>query len=115
VVLAPGQEALFRYACDGRWIALAVRDPFGSLDPRRLYERLARCLEHGSGQIVEQGGGAGMGLYVMLTHTSQLVVNLAPGRATEVIGLIDISGPYRAFATRPKSFHLFCGDLLAGG
>ena len=115
LVLPPGQEALFRYACDGRWLALSVRDSFGSLERDVLFANLGRCLLHGQDQISDKPGGAGMGLFVVLSSVNSFVVSLAPGRATEMIGLLDVTGSYKTFAARPKSFHLFFGEMRPGG
>lgn len=93
---------------DGRTIGCAVSDPFGSLGPRTVVEYLGRCFRRGEDQISERSGGAGLGLFTVYEGCSQLVVNLAPGRRTEMIGLIDIRGRFRDFASRPKSFNVFC-------
>ena len=39
-----------------------------------------------------------------------MVINLKPGRATEILGLIDVRGTYKDFATRGKSFNVFVDD-----
>ncbi len=111
VILEPGQEALFRYACDGATLALSVRDPFGSLDLRVLRQNLARCLTGGAQQISTKQGGAGMGFFYIYSAVHHFVVNLAPGRATEVIGLFDVRRSYRDMASRPKSFNVFHGGM----
>lgn len=111
VVLEPGQEALFRYACDGATLALSVRDPFGSLQLPVLQQNLARCLRGGAAQISDKQGGAGMGFFYIYSAVHHFVVNLAPGRATEVIGLLDVRRSYRDLAARGKSLNVFHGGM----
>lgn len=115
VVLGAGQEAIFRYACDGRLLALSMRDPFGSLERDVVFAHLARGLQRGSDQISAKAGGAGLGFYYIFSSVSHFVINLAPGRATEMIGLLDVSGPFKAFAARPRSINFFFGEMRWGG
>jgi len=114
VALPLGQEAVFRYACDGRTLALSVRDPFGSLDLGSLYGNLARAAAGGGRQISQKQGGAGLGFFYILSAVHHFVVNLAPGRSTEMIGLLDVSGSFRDLAQRPKSLNVFLGGGRGG-
>jgi hypothetical protein len=98
-------EVTLRFS-DGR-LGIGVCDPFGTLTPARLLGHLARCFRKSKEQIEQKAGGAGLGLYQVLESLSHLVVNLSPGRRTEMIGLIDIRQPYRRFVGRGKSFNVF--------
>lgn len=115
IALGAGEECIFRYACDGRLLALSIRDPFGSLEQSVVLRHLARCLQRGADQISSKAGGAGMGLFYVFSSVNHFVVNLAPGRATETIGLLDVSGSYRTLAARPKSLCFFCGEMGEDG
>lgn len=107
VVLEPHEQVEVRFCCDGRRFGLSTSDPFGSLVPDILQEYLARAMRNGEDQISETPGGAGLGFYQILGSLSHFVVNIDPGRRTEVIGLIDVSGSYRTFASGGKSFNIF--------
>ena len=91
--------------CDGRRIGISTSDPFGSLEPEVVVASLRRCFE----RPVPRGetGGAGLGLYLLFGALSHVVFNVARGRRTEVIGLIDITRGLRHLKTSPKSFNLF--------
>jgi hypothetical protein len=108
VALEPGEEVEVRFCCDRLRLGISVRDPFGSLTQERLLDNLARCFRRA--EVEQKEGGAGLGLYVVLESLSQFVVNIAPGKRTEMIGLIDVSGSYKDFASRKKSFNLFVAD-----
>lgn len=85
-----GQDRVeLSYACDGRFVALAVEDRYGSLDPLLGLAGLAR---HFTGQLEPRDGvgGAGIGLALACRHVDQLIFNIAPETRTEVIGLIDV-------------------------
>ena len=48
-----------------------------------------------------------MGLYFIVEALNKVIINISPGKGTEVIGIMDISGSYRDYAERFKSFHIF--------
>jgi hypothetical protein len=91
--------------CDGQRLGLSTRDPFGSLRPEVVHASLRRCF-HKPEPRPGSTGGAGLGLYLLLSSLSQLVFNVAPGRRTEVIGLLELRSQARAQAAG-KSFNLF--------
>lgn len=107
VNLEPHERIEVRFCCDGRRFGLSTTDPFGSLVPDMLQEYLARAMRKGEDQVSESPGGAGLGFYQILGSLSHFVVNIDRGRRTEAIGLIDVSGSYRTFATGGKSFNIF--------
>lgn len=107
VDLLPHEEVTLRYACDGRHLAISVSDPFGSLTVSTIQRYLAKCFAGGEDQIGCESAGAGMGFYYIFTSLSQFIINIDPGRTTEMIGLLDVSGSFRNFAERPKSFNIF--------
>jgi hypothetical protein len=114
VTLDPGEEAVATLATDGRRLGISVADPFGSLSGEKVLDYLSKCFRKGSDQIDKKAGGAGLGLYYIFEGVSHFVVNVAPRRRTEVIGLLDVRGKYRDFAARGKSFNVFIDDSLRG-
>lgn len=109
VELQPGETCFFSFASNGTQFILSVRDRFGSLTPEKIRGYLARCFAMGNDQIEQKQGGAGMGFYFIMENLNKLVVNISPGRGTEFIGIIDISGTYRDYVEQYKSFHIFVG------
>ena len=107
VDLEAHEHVTFRYACDGRHLGLSVTDEFGSLTLSTIQRYLAKCFTRDENQIGSESGGAGMGFYYIFTSLSQFIINIEPGRRTEMIGLLDVSGSYRHFVERPKSFNVF--------
>jgi len=95
------------FGSDGRSVAVGCRDPFGSLDARRVCASLARCLRRGRDQISQAEGGAGIGLFMVFEFVSHLVVNIDPGRATEFLGIVDITTSARRRHEQPHSFNIF--------
>lgn len=107
VDLRDDEHAWFTYACDGRQLVIAMRDRFGSLTADTVRDYLRRCFAMGSDQIEAKQGGAGMGLYFIVEKLNKIIINISAGRGTEIIGVIDISGSYRDYAEKYKSFHIF--------
>ena len=76
-----------RWGCDARYVAVEVTDAFGSLDRETILRSLA---QH---DVRETGGGAGMGVALSYRSCDHLVFNLAPGKRTQVIALVDVRYP----------------------
>jgi len=76
-----------RWGCDARYLAVEVTDGFGSLDRETILRALAK------NDVRETGGGAGMGIALAYRSCDHLVFNLAPGKRTQIIALIDVRYP----------------------
>lgn len=107
VALALEEQCTLSFGSDGKTLALGIRDPFGALGVDTLKGYIAKGLRRGDDQIDQKAGGAGLGLYLQFDFMGSMVLNLAPGRVTEVVGLLDIRGSFRDLATAPKSFGCF--------
>ena len=110
VSLEAAEQSTFTFGSDGRTFGLGVRDPFGALRLPVLKGYIAKGLRRGADQIDQKAGGAGLGLYLQFDFLGSMIVNLAPGRVTEFIGLLDIRGSFRDLATAPKSFNCFLAE-----
>jgi hypothetical protein len=80
-------QVRLRWGCDARYVAIEVTDGFGSLDRDTILTALA------NNDVRESGGGAGMGIALAYRSCDHLVFNLAPGKRTEIIALIDVRYP----------------------
>ncbi len=92
--------------CDGQRLGISTVDPFGSLKPEVVLGSLRRCFKKPEPRPGSTGG-AGLGLYLLLGSLSHLIFNVALGRRTELIGLMDIAGNRGRAAAAGKSFNLF--------
>lgn len=80
-------QVRLRWGCDARYVALEVTDSFGSLDRDTVLRSLAKH------DVRESGGGAGMGVALSYRSCDHLVFNLAPGKRTQIIALVDVRYP----------------------
>lgn len=109
IELAPDEYARLNFAFDGSIFGIAVSDPFGALTRDKLFEYLKKVLRRRDSEnlIDTKKGGAGLGLFKILYCSHSLICNVAPGKQTEVIALIDIQQQVRDFARMPRSIHYF--------
>lgn len=77
-----------RYGVHGSSLYLSVRDRYGSLDREDLVNYLYRC-STSEQQIEQKQLGAGLGLYLITSTVSRMIVNLLPGGVTEFICVLE--------------------------
>jgi hypothetical protein len=97
-----------RWATDARYLAIEVRDRWGSIDLAAIAPRLAA----GGKQATSSEGGMGMPLAYACCN--QFIVGCAPGAMTEVITLVDVRYKPTDIG-RSASFHTFSGAFDAEG
>jgi hypothetical protein len=86
------QKVVVQYACDGKQFVISVRDAFGTLERGTILRYLHKCL-HAEQQIDRKVGGAGLGLYLMVNSATNVLFNVLPGVATEVVCTFDLDTP----------------------
>jgi hypothetical protein len=99
-----GRDAVtVRWATDARYVAIEVRDRWGSIDGPTIASRLAS-----PNQTVESADG-GMGLPLAYACCNQFVIGCAPKKMTEIIALIDVRYKPTELG-RAASFHTFSSE-----
>jgi hypothetical protein len=91
-----------RWATDARYLAIEVRDRWGTLDPKDVAGRLVTGK---SASPTERG----MGLALAYACCNQFVIDLQPEVMTEVIALLDVRYKPTELC-RSASFHTFVVD-----
>jgi hypothetical protein len=107
IILEPPERIELRYACDGRNVALSVKDRFGSLDRGVIVKYLRRCFANGPAEMEQKKAGAGLGLYMVFNSITQLTFNIHCGVATEVIAAFYVRSGARAFKQSGRSLNIF--------
>lgn len=110
------EPVTLRYACDGRYLGLSVRDNYGLLTKEALLDNLARArASKGAPREgdASDGRGAGLGLYFILSNVTRFIANIEPGRTTEVIGLFDLRRIGRDADGCARSLHVFTRSTTA--
>lgn len=114
---APGAEpsadarGVLRWACDGRYFAVSVEDSFGALQKASILEHLTRARqERGRPRPGnDESAGAGLGLYFILSSVTRFIVNVDPGKRTEVVCMFDLKQAGRDAESCARSLHVFGG------
>lgn len=91
-----------RWATDARYLAIEVRDRWGSIDLTAIPARLTA----GGKQATSAEGG--MGLPLAYACCNQFVIGCTPGTLTEVVALLDVRYKPTELG-RTASFHTFSG------
>jgi hypothetical protein len=105
LTLAEAEQPMLRMGCDGSKLALQVRDPFGRLQRKHVFDGLARGLAQG--EMDTSHGGAGLGMMVCHNSTAAMFFDVVRGRHTEVTGVFELDLNLREFRTQAKSLHFF--------
>jgi len=105
IKLADNERPVVRVATDGSRLVLQVRDPFGRLERRHVFDGLARGLA--GGEMDQSHGGAGLGMMVCHNSSSAMFFDVARGRSTEVTALFELDMNLRELRTQAKSLHFW--------
>jgi hypothetical protein len=103
--LAEAEQPTLRMACDGSKLVLQLKDPFGRLQRKHVFDGLARGLAQG--EMDTSHGGAGLGMMVCHNSTSAMFFDVVAGKSTEVTGVFELDLNLREFRTQAKSLHFF--------
>lgn len=106
---AGAEAALLRYACDGRYFAISVQDNYGELHKEAILDHLSRArAQRGRPREDDSAvGGAGLGLYFILSSVTRFIANIEKGHRTEVICLFDMKQRGRDADNCARSLHIF--------
>ncbi len=105
IVLAEHERPVVRIATDGSRLALQIRDPFGRLERRHVFDSLARGLA--GGELDRSGGGAGLGMMVCHNASTAMFFDVVPNQKTEVTAVFELDLNLREFRTSAKSLHFW--------
>jgi hypothetical protein len=101
-----GRDAVtVRWATDARYLAIEVRDKWGTIDGSAIGPRLAAA-----GKQKAVAPEDGMGLPLAYACCNQFVIDCAPKQLTEIIALVDVRYKPTELG-RAASFHSFTGNL----
>lgn len=103
--LADEERPNVRVATDGSKLVLQVRDPFGRLERKHVFEGLARGLA--GGEMDSSHGGAGLGMLVCHNSSSAMFFDVNRGRHTEVTAVFELDMNLRELRTQAKSVHFW--------
>jgi diguanylate cyclase (GGDEF)-like protein len=95
---------------DGRFLGVAVLDEHGLFCHDDLFRGIGQALENEERGIPEDATHAHLGFRIMLSTLSHLVINVDPGRCTEIIGLVDLRKTLKEYRSSVPSLGMFTND-----
>ena len=104
------QHAIVRWGSDDQTLAISVSDDFGAIRQRDVIDHVRRARDDRGrpNPATTDEPGAGLGLYLVLANVASLIVNVDPGRQTEVVCLFDLARrDRRAVVGGVRSLHVF--------
>jgi diguanylate cyclase (GGDEF)-like protein len=105
--IAPGEKPVtVEFGSDGRFLGVAVLDEHGLFRDEDLFRGIGKALEHETG-IPQGATHAHLGFRIMLSALSHLIINVDPGRCTEIIGLVDLRKTLKEYRSSVPSLGLF--------
>ena len=107
VEMEPGAHAELFMASDGQILLLGCEDPYGTLQPPKVLNKLRDCYSFGVSQAINFGqGGAGIGCFLMMEQSSSYFLMANPGIKTTVMTCLPLGVPVRVSSAIPKNLHL---------
>lgn len=103
-------SATVRWAADDRALAISVGDELGGLRQRDVIDHILRARRDRGRPNPASDGGAGLGLYLVLANVAALIVNVAPGRKTEIVCVFDLARGMRPSVAGVRSLHVFAAS-----
>lgn len=94
---------------DNSRVMVGCKDPYGTLDIKKLFDRIIKCYEKGLGDSINftGPGGAGIGSYMIYNSSVSFYVGVRPGYSTITCGVLPRKASARARAEMPKNLHFF--------
>jgi len=92
------------------FLGVAVLDEHGLFCHDDLFRGIGQALENEERGIPEDATHAHLGFRIMLSTLSHLVINVDPGRCTEIIGLVDLRKTLKEYRSSVPSLGMFTND-----
>ncbi len=105
ISLPEAEQPTLKMATDGTKLVLQVKDPFGRLLRKHVFDGLARGLAQG--EMDTSHGGAGLGMMVCHNSSAAMFFDVVAGKHTEVTAVFELDLNLREFRTQAKSLHFF--------
>jgi hypothetical protein len=110
IALLPQEAVQIEWSFDGTFLAIGVRDSFGSFSRITIYKYLKFLFASDRKSMIrlqQEAAGAGLGLFMVLERLSSLIVTVSPQKSTEVIAILNLTTAPKSFSQKQRSFQFF--------
>jgi hypothetical protein len=105
--LKADEHVAITWAFDGQFLAVVVRDPFGSFpheSVKSYQQNMLKSARFEGLSVRTEGEGAGIGLYMILGRVFGLEIIVKPKVATQVVAVFNVLVSPRVASRQTKSF-----------
>ncbi|BBH54103.1 hypothetical protein [Fluviispira sanaruensis] len=98
------ESVRIKWGFDGEVFGLSVADPFGSLSKKTVMQYLD---ENQKTEHIGKRDSGGLGIKLIFERLHHYIVNVNPGKMTEIVCLMRFEKRFKDFDKRLRSFHYF--------
>ncbi len=93
-----------KWGFDGEVFGISVRDPFGTLSKKTVMQYLD---DQQKTESMGKRNSGGLGIKLIFERLHHFIVNVNPGKMTEIVCLMRFEKRFKDFDSRLRSFHYF--------
>ena len=102
--LSENEQVKIKWGFDGEVFGVSVSDPFGTLNKKTVMQYLD---ENQKTESMGKRISGGLGIKLIFDRLHHFIVNVKPGKMTEVVCLMRFEKRFKDFDSRLRSFHFF--------
>lgn len=110
ISLLPQETVQVEWSFDGTYLAIGVRDSFGTFKKPTVYKYLKFLFASDKKAMIKlqhEAVGAGLGLFMVMERLSSLIITVMPHKTTEVIAILNLTTSPKNFSKKQRSFQFF--------
>jgi len=93
-----------KWGFDGEVFGVSVSDPFGTLSKKTVLQYID---ENQKTESMGKRASGGLGIKLIFDRLHHFIVNVKPGKMTEIVCLMRFEKRFKDFDSRLRSFHFF--------
>lgn len=102
--LTDNELVKIKWGFDGEVFGISVSDPFGALTKKTVMQFLD---DNQKTESMGKRSSGGLGIKLIFERLHHYIVNVNPGKLTEIVCLMRFEKRFKDFDTRLRSFHYF--------
>ncbi|RDB35280.1 hypothetical protein [Spirobacillus cienkowskii] len=102
--LGEEEQVTIKWGFDGEVFGVSVADPFGTLTKKTVMQYID---ENQKTESMGKRASGGLGIKLIFDRLHHFIVNVKPGKMTEVVCLMRFEKRFKDFDSRLRSFHFF--------
>lgn len=105
--LEENESIKMKWGFDGEVFGISVADPFGTLSKKTVMQYLD---DNQKTESMGKRASGGLGIKLIFDRLHHFIVNIQPGKMTEIVCLMRFEKRFKDFDSRLRSFHFFIAE-----